>query len=306
MRRRRLFSVVMAGSAIALLAGTAPGQEAAAPKVRWQVSAGGSGQFDADIDNGGDFSLTSVGGGIGAAIYPSPTVTVEAGLSYAFDAYDFSGSTGFGGLDPWDDVHAIRVHSRVTCVVGPQWSVFGGPMASFSGEDDVDLADAFTGGGLVGVSHRVSETLMIGGGIGVFSRLEEDAAVIPFVTLDWVPADGLTVRGGTLDLGAGGGPGIEVACDVRDDWELAVGAQYQWQRFRLDDDGVAPDGVGEHTGLPVYVRSTWTFGPGLSANVFAGVMLGGELRLEDDDGNRISREDFDPAPLVGARVRLRF
>ena len=33
-------------------------------------------------------------------------------------------------------------------------------------------------------------------------------------------------------------------------------------------------------------------------NLLGGVTLGGQLRLEDDDGNRITESDFDPAPFL--------
>ena len=54
------------------------------------------------------------------------------------------------------------------------------------------------------------------------------------------------------------------------------------------------------------MRSRWTLAPNATVDLFGGVVVGGELLLEDDDGGRISEQDFDPAPLLGARVSLRF
>ena len=64
----------------------------------------------------------------------------------------------------------------------------GGPVLSFSAEDDASLSDSFTGGGIVGVSYRSSETFSIGVGLGVLSQIDDDAAIFPFITLNWQAA----------------------------------------------------------------------------------------------------------------------
>jgi hypothetical protein len=80
---------------------------------------------------------------------------------------------------------------------------------------------------------------------------------------------------------------------------------WERDRFRLDDEGVAPEGVGENESTPLWMRLTYQTQP-MDFTVIAGVNLGGELTLEDRDGNRIAREDYDPSVAVGLTGRIRF
>ena len=47
-------------------------------------------------------------------------------------------------------------------------------------------------------------------------------------------------------------------------------------------------------------------GPQGNFEVFAGIAFGGKLRLEDEDGDRITHQDYDPMPLFGVRYYLSF
>ncbi len=274
--------------------------------LRFRLNTGFSHQFDSDIDDGGEFDVTRFGVGGGVAIDLGERLSLDNILSYEFDSYDFSGSSGFGGLDPWDDVHTVRYRPQLTYDVDESWSVFGGPILSFSAEDGADFGNSFTGGAFVGASHRWSETFSASAALVVISQIDDDAIVFPFILLNWKISDDWVLRTGPADLGSSGGGGIELVWSFDDDWQLAFGAQYQSRRFRLDDRGVAPEGVGEVTSVPIYAKLIWSAGSNVSANLFAGVVVGGELRLENDDGNKLSEEDFDPAGVIGARVSIRF
>ena len=78
-------------------------------------------------------------------------------------------------------------------------------------------------------------------------------------------------------------------------WELGLGIAYQKRRFRLDDHrnpsgrprSVAPgngdpnrDGVGQETSVPIYVRARWAPSKTAFVDVYGGVTVGGEVRLE--------------------------
>ena len=41
-------------------------------------------------------------------------------------------------------------------------------------------------------------------------------------------------------------------------------------------------------------------------DLMAGVAVGGNLRVEDADGNRIKDHDYDPAPFVGMKAQFLF
>jgi hypothetical protein len=47
-------------------------------------------------------------------------------------------------------------------------------------------------------------------------------------------------------------------------------------------------------------------GNAFKIEIYGGAALDGEIRLEDDDGNRISKEDVDPAAALGLVVKGSF
>ena len=79
-------------------------------------------------------------------------------------------------------------------------------------------------------------------------------------------------------------------------WE----ARSYFDRFRLDDQGIAPDGVGQDESTPPFsMRASLQINPSLRVEAIAGAVFGGMLRLEDEDGNRIEEQDYDIAPFLG-------
>ena len=73
-----------------------------------------------------------------------------------------------------------------------------------------------------------------------------------------------------------------------------------------NDQGPAPNGVGQDRSLPVVVSIDYEPFPRSSITAFAGAEFNGQLRLDDANGNRIDTRDYDTAPLVGAAIRLAF
>lgn len=307
----RLPSATIAVFAVALLALATVAQaqpdgealtESDGSAVRYNLSAGVSHLFDADIDDGGDFSLTRFN--LNGSVWHRYDfgLSVSASLGYGLDAYDFSGDDGFG--DPWDEVHTVPIRLAVGYPLNREWRVFGGPLLSFSAEGGADWGDAFTAGGMAGMGWRPSDTFHLSFGVVVLDQIEDDVVVFPTIGFDWDFQDDWTLRSGVFDVGSRGGYGLELAWDATEKLELALGGQFQTRRFRLDDDGVAPDGIGEHFYYPVYLRGTWSATERLDAYLIAGAVLGGELTLEDEDGHKISDEDHDPGLLLAGGVRF--
>ena len=58
--------------------------------------------------------------------------------------------------------------------------------------------------------------------------------------------------------------------------------------------------------MPAWLRLTWRPDPRFDLNLWAGAAFGGNLRLEDSGGNRITDQDYDPAPMVGLSAQIRF
>ena len=86
-------------------------------------------------------------------------------------------------------------------------------------------------------------------------------------------------------------------------WDLTP---FRWSRFRLDDDAVAPDGVGTDESVPLWFRTSWGANDNFRVSGLLGLSINGELELEDSGGNSINTVDADPAAFVGLFMNVRF
>ena len=76
--------------------------------------------------------------------------------------------------------------------------------------------------------------------------------------------------------------------------------------FRLDDEGLAPDGVGKDTSFPVIAGVNWKPTRNLSVAGYAGATFFHEVRLENSSGDTLAKRDVDPSPVIGFSVSYKF
>jgi len=262
-------------------------------------------QFDTDTDDGGSFNAERfvVQGGVTYA--PDYRRSVSFALGYGFDGYDFSGDRGFAALEPWKNIHSYRVGMPVRWGLDKAWTVFVIPSLRFVAESGGELEDAMRGGGFAGISYRFGERLTIGPGIGVMSEIEDSATVFPVLIIKWKITDRLTLETGR-GLGATLGPGLVLKWEASDKWAVSLGGRYDKLRFRLDDEGMAPNGVGQDRAFPIFCGVSYNFSQHSQISLLGGVDLGGELRLEDEQGGLIVEEDYEPVPFAGMAFSFRF
>jgi hypothetical protein len=226
-------------------------------------------------------------------------------FDYEYSDYQWSGDTGLNSREPWSDIHTIGISALFTFRPANEWAIFGGPIFRFSGETDADFGDAFTGGGLVGASYRFSNELVLGGGLGVVSQIEDRVRWFPVVVLDWEIVNGVRLTSRTA-ASTVGRTGLELVFEASRDWEVAIGGAYEKRRFRLDDGGDFPGGVGEDVGYPVWGRLTYLPNPNLELTLYGGVIAGGNFGVDTDGGRQLYYKDYDPAGLIGFSANIRF
>ena len=234
------------------------------------------------------------------------TPRLRAGLSvgYEYDDYGFDLS-GPLAAPPWEAVRTLSASLPVFYSAGDRWSLFALPRLRYAAEEDADLGDGREAGLLAGASYRFSDRLSIGPGIGVFSEIESGTDVFPILLVDWKITDTLNLETGR-GLAASRGPGVTLRWTPAGDWSFGLAARYEKRRFRLDDDGPAPDGVGEDKAVPLALTATYAPGPRFRFSVVAGAEIAGNLRLETRDGDRLASEDYDPAAFAGLVVSASF
>ena len=274
-------------------------------KVEYSIHGGGAYQFDSDIDDGGEFSVAR-GGVVPAVTFNfDQRLSLTVKFSYLIDAYDFSGSGAFTSIRPWDNIHSLGLGADVRWHMNDQWTIYGGPTVKMSAESGANFDEALFGGGYLGFSYRFSDQLLIGPGIGLLSEIEGDVDVIPILFVDWEPITNVTLRTGR-GLAATRGPGLELAWAFTEHWEAGIAGRFDKLRFRLDDTGTGSNGVGEDKSFTLAATLDYSPSPKMQLSLAAGVILGGQLRLEDSSGTRLANTDYDPVPFVGIATRLRF
>jgi len=271
----------------------------------WTLQAGGVYQAESSLDSGGDMRASRffVSGG-GAKVLGSRW-RLGASVGYGEDNYDFSGSSGFGGLDPWDRVREFRAGVSMQYFANDQWTLYAIPSVRFNAESGASLDDGSNGGLLAGASYRIGDTLTIGPGLGVFTEIEDSTSFFPILLIDWKITDTLSLETGR-GFAASRGPGLQLRWRYSPTWQFAFGGRYEKTRFRLDDKGVAPGGVGQDKAIPLFALAEYALGQDLKLGLIGGVEVGGELRLEDDSGKLVSRSDLSEAVFAGATFEARF
>ena len=264
-------------------------------------------QFDSDLDEGASFNTTRANLEAGTGYRWNRQDSVSLALSYTYNGYSFSDVDEPGAFSdkPWDDIHSFSLGAPIRYGINNQWSSFFIPSVRSTGESGASFSDTVTGGILGGFAYRFGETLTIGPGIGVISQLEDNPTIIPILIINWKITDKLSLetgRGQAATLG----PGLTLNYRANDRWSAAIGGRYEKLRFRLDSSDSNPDGIGEDSSFPLFGSVTHRFSPKSSVSLIGGVELGGELRQEDENGDRIASEKYDPAPFLGLTFNLRW
>ncbi len=296
-----IFSI-MSGHVIAQPLETADGP--AQPSVRFSYSAAPVYQFSSDLDGGGDFSAARFFFNFNAVSPVTRNLRLGVGLGYQYSDYDFSGSTRLGTDQPWDQIHSVGFSFPVLYNPAKDWTIFLGPSFRFDAESGADWGDAFTYGGVVSASYRFSPTLMMGPGVGLFNRFGEFRA-FPFLAVFWQINDRFRVSN-PFRAGPVGPAGLELAYTPDENWEFGVGGAYRSFRFRLDDTGAAPKGSGEERFFPLFARLGRRLASEVSIELSGGVLLGGELTVNNEHDNELVSEDYDPAPFLSLLLTGRF
>jgi hypothetical protein len=261
-------------------------------------------QAGADLEDGGDVRFGGVvfrggmtsdlGGGTRAGIT----------LIYDYLDYSFSNPTAFNSSAPWGVVQRYGVVAPLSFTVGNGWILGAAPSFEWFKENGARSADSFTWGATVSGSRRFENGNMLGLGVAVFDRLEE-TLVFPFLAVDWRLGDRWRLVN-PLASGPTGPAGLELDFEFDSDWTAGLGAAWRTLRFRLSESGPTPNGIGEERGMPVFLRVTHRFGNQAALHLFGGVVLNGQLRIEDSSGRLLREDDRDPAPLFGATFIARF
>ena len=262
-------------------------------------------QTSSDLKAGTNFEVERFVSQASLAYRPSPRRSLSLSLSYSRDAYDIAVPNAAGGFNPWGEIDTVGLSLPIIWGLADRWTLLGIPMIRGTAESGADWGDAITGGGIVGFSYRVSDSLSIGPGLGLLTQLEDRVNPFPVLVVDWTFADRGTLATGR-GLGASQGPGLLLSSAASETWTLLLGGRYERFRFRLRENGAVPDGVGEDRGLPLSLGARYRWNRVATLTCFAGVNAAGRILVEDASGSDLFSSNYDPAPFFGAMASFRF
>lgn len=270
----------------------------------YEISANYEYGFDADLDGGGKFDINrfSISGDYKKDLNRKLNFTLDT--SYNLTDYNFSGENGLAGLNPWNKIHRAVVGFRLNYQISRKWGIGAGPFVRFSGESGADFGDSLTYGGTVGFLYTPNRNFFAGAGVFVSSRIEDNVLVVPGLLFNWQVNEKLRLSSLLTGVRTELGPRVQLAYDIGNGFSTGFSVGYEFQRFRLDDDGVAIDGVGDIKVLPVWGSLYYDINRMLRLAFYSGVGFLGEIELEDNDGNRIIKDDFDPLVFVGGGIKI--
>jgi len=272
--------------------------------ARISASLSSSYQFKSNLDGGGDASIAYYGVAVGNEKSLGDNVGLGVRLNYEREEYKFSNTNSFLVPNPWGQINRVGLSMRLGYKLTNQWSLGGGPVVQYAGENGAGFSEALMYGGIVSAVYRANPDLTIGFGAGVFYRLEE-TRLFPSLLVSWKITDRLRL-GNTYRLGVTGPAGLELSYKVDENWELAAGGGHRYSRFRLDKDGPTPGGIGENRNWPVYARLSRKLWATLHIDLYGGAAFGGQMKLQDSRGNDLNSIDYQTTTFLGCNLRAGF
>ncbi len=257
--------------------------------------------FETDVDKGGAFSVNRyfVEGGVSRIWRFDRMLSFSAGFGQ--DDYRFSG----GISEPWNNIDNYRAGIFARWALDNEWVLFAGPSIRTYGEPGVNLEDALTAAFFGGASYKISDQLTLGPGLGVVGQLEDDTRFFPIILINWNITQKLSLETGG-GFAATGGPGLSLNYAFSKRWKAGLAGRYEKKRFRLDDSGIAPGGVGEDENFPLYGIVSCYIYPGGMINAIFGYNFGGKLEADKVDGQNVYSSGYNDSVSAGVTASFRF
>lgn len=266
-------------------------------------SATGVYQFSTDLDVGGDFSLTRIGLEADVVRGLDNGRAIGLGFDYAGDSYSFGNLGEEDAVDPWGTIHTYALGLYYMGNLSKDWTLRVAGSITSAGESSASFSDSLTYGLVFAATKTYSKDLTIGLGAGVFHGMEKTRGY-PFLAIRWQFAPGWTLQN-PFRPGPAGPAGLEVAYK-KDNWEFGLGGSYRSFRFRLGDDGVYANGIGENNSVPLFFRVSHPLSANLALDAYAGMLVGGSLEVETSEGSDLYKSDYGIAPLLALSISGRF
>ena len=261
-------------------------------------------QFPAKVDGGGTLRVFSVNANAAVIRELNQHLKLGFGLSYEFSDYHFSGLDDFFVARPWNQVQRLGAGVPILYSFDDKWTLVVVPSGQIAGEFGADWGKAIVYGGVVAVTYAIRPKSFIGLGAGAYANLDK-VSFFPFIAVNWQITDRLRLSN-PFRAGPAGPAGLELSYAFTNHWEAGFGGAYRSYRFRLDNKGPIPNGIGEYELIPIFARLSYKFSKRLVIDLYGGLTFLNKIRVNDSDGDELFRTTHNVAPLVGAAISGNF
>lgn len=273
-------------------------------KVRYSYSYTGIHQFQTDLDVGGSVTVNRHFLRLNAVRPANRNLMIGLGLSYDYERWDFDNVADIAGASPWDRIHRIGLSLPLLYAPSAEWRFAAIPTIELAGTPDAKWEESLSYGAILNAMKVFSPRLSLGLGAGLYNQMEEVTA-FPFIAVKWRINDDLLLQN-PFKAGPAGPAGLELVLFPDRAWSFATGGGYRSYRFRLDDGGDVPNGIGQNRFTVLFVRVARSISPLITLDLSAGALLNGELSVENDNHHKVGSTDYDTAPIVALTVSGRF
>ena len=124
---------------------------------------------------------------------------IALGARYAFDQYDFEGTTA-----DWDNVNNADVGLAWRWQFSDRWLWANYGALSLGLEESADFSDGLKFNHISVLEYKWNDHLIIGPGIGIADKIDQGITVFPILAFQWNINEGLLFGSGPSDVSATG------------------------------------------------------------------------------------------------------
>ncbi|MDZ7840201.1 MAG: hypothetical protein U5R46_05195 [Gammaproteobacteria bacterium] len=301
----RVFRIAIAAAIAApVVVGPAVG---ANDPAHWEysVSATTLRTAEVDFDAGGGTRLTSHHLRAGVDRRIGDATELGARLTYDFQDRDFSRAGGSDAFRHLGRTNRVGIAGSLTQRTRFGWSYGVRPFVNWAFESGAFSGDAMSYGAALAVVTGLSGDKRIGTGARVSRDMENEIKLSPIIIVHWELNENWTVAN-PREANFTSPAGLEIRYTDGGNWGIALAGIHHSAEFRLDDQGQAPDGIGESSGFLSYVRATYRWAPTFRMNGYVGALFNGKLEVDDSAGDRVASSGYDTAPFVALALEGTF
>ncbi len=258
----------------------------------------------ADIDNTtGDVSVARLRAGAGLAFRLNDTADLIFRGRAQFSFYDFSGAAGVVPsmptlADPFDDVYDVSFEPVLRVLPEHGWQWFIGGRIRSAGESGANFGDTIIGGGFAGASYDITDSLRLGVGVNVESKLDGGVWAFPVPLIEWDITEDLTLL--TRE------DGVALEYWFANVWNVSLVAGYERYQYRFADSSAVSGGSVVDQRVPVSLALTYSPSESLVISGRVGAEVGGSLEFYNASDTKIADTDLDTNLLFGFDVSIAF